>query len=87
MIKGSDGVKEFLLRENEEFQQLASQHRVLDQRLSTLTEKFILSEEEKFEETRLKKQKLSLKDKMADLVRKHQTKEPTRAAGAGPAPA
>ena len=75
MATKSEEVKESLLRENEEFQRLAKKHQELENRLSLLSEKLLLSEEEKFEEVKLKKQKLFLKDKMADLIRRHQTQD------------
>jgi uncharacterized protein YdcH (DUF465 family) len=72
MNNDSDAIKELLLRENEEFQRLAKKHHDLEGRLLALSSRSFLSEEEKIEEVTLKKQKLVLKDKMADLIRKHQ---------------
>lgn len=53
-----------LLASHEEFRRLAEEHRNYSQRLDTLIQKRYLSEEEKLEEVRLKKQKLRLKDQM-----------------------
>ena len=72
MSNDSDAIKELLLRENEEFQHLATKHHELESRLLVLSSRSFLSEEEKLEEVTLKKQKLALKDKMADLIRKRQ---------------
>jgi uncharacterized protein YdcH (DUF465 family) len=57
-------VREQLLASNEEFRKLAEEHSKHSQRLESLTSKKYLSEEEKVEETRLKKLKLRLKDEM-----------------------
>ena len=64
-------VRDELLRECEEFQQLSRRHQELDARLSTLTEKLFLTDEEKFEQTTLKKKKLAIKDRMAHMIRSH----------------
>ncbi|MFQ5789946.1 MAG: DUF465 domain-containing protein [Acidobacteriota bacterium] len=83
MVKESEAwVKEFLLRENKEFQRLATKHQELEERLHLLMGKVFLSDEEKYEEVTLKKKKLVLKDKMADLIRRHQTERGARSEGA-----
>jgi uncharacterized protein YdcH (DUF465 family) len=87
MPESSETVREVLLQENEEFQRLAQKHEELEERLTFLSGKIFLSNEEKLEEVTLKKKKLALKDKMAALIRSHEGK---RAAGPGearPAPA
>lgn len=56
--------REQLLASNEEFRKLANEHSNYAQRLESLSSKKYLSEEEKVEETRLKKLKLRLKDEM-----------------------
>ena len=62
-------LKEQLLRDNDEFQKLNQQHHEYDDRLSTLTDKVVLSDDEQREESELKKKKLRLKDRMAAIVR------------------
>ena len=62
-------LKEQLLRDNDEFQKLNQQHHEYDDRLSTLTDKLVLSDDEQREESELKKKKLQLKDRMAAMVR------------------
>ena len=62
-------LKEQLLRDNDEFQKLNQQHHEYDDRLSTLTDKVVLSDDEQREESELKKKKLQLKDRMAAMVR------------------
>ena len=59
------------MKESEEFQQLTQRHRELDARLSALTEKLFLSDEEKVEEVTIKKKKLAIKDRMAFMIRSH----------------
>ncbi len=64
-------LKELLLKTDEEFRQLATQHHELDDRLHELASKPYLSEPEQVEEVTLKKRKLHLKDRMEDIVRRH----------------
>ena len=67
----TSGLKELLLKTDEEFHSLAEQHHQLDDRLHQLTEKHYLSEPEQVEEVTLKKRKLQLKDRMEDILRRH----------------
>jgi uncharacterized protein YdcH (DUF465 family) len=60
-----------LLESNDEYRQLAAKHHELDDRLHELTEKHYLSDDEQFEEVRLKKKKLLLKDRMEEIARTH----------------
>ncbi|MGH9322172.1 MAG: DUF465 domain-containing protein [Vicinamibacteria bacterium] len=71
MERSATAIKELLLQESEEFQQLSRRHQELDERLIALTSKFFLSEEEKVEEVTLKKKKLAIKDRMAHMIRAH----------------
>ena len=64
-------LKELLLKTDEEFRQLATQHHQLDDRLHELSSKPYLSEPEQVEEVTLKKRKLHLKDRMEDILRRH----------------
>jgi hypothetical protein len=64
-------LKELLLKTDEEFRQLATQHHQLDDRLHELSSKSYLSEPEQVEEITLKKRKLQLKDRMEDILRRH----------------
>ena len=67
----SQGLKEELLRTDEEFHQLVAKHHELEDRLHELTAKQYLSEPEQVEEVNLKKRKLQLKDRMEDILRRH----------------
>jgi uncharacterized protein YdcH (DUF465 family) len=57
------------LVDNDEYRRLEEQHHEYENRLQTLTEKVVLSDEEQLEETTLKKKKLQVKDRMEALVR------------------
>ncbi len=87
MSRHSEAVKEYLSSENEEFRRLARKHRELDERIAVLSGRFLLTDEEKFEESTLKKKKLALKDKMADFVRRYEMEQEAGSCGARPAPA
>ena len=67
----SQDLKELLTQTDEEFHQLAAKHSELDHRLHELTTKSYLSGPEQVEEMTLKKQKLQLKDRMEDIMRRH----------------
>src|SRR5260370_23329758 len=66
-----DSVREQLFASHEEFRRLAQEHSQYSQRLSSLTEKRYLTEEEKIEEVRLKKLKLYAKDQMQRIDQGH----------------
>ncbi len=66
-----DPVREQLLASHDEFRRLAHEHTQYSQRLSSLTDKRYLSEDEKLEEVRLKKIKLRLKDQMQMIEQEH----------------
>lgn len=72
MNADSQEVRKLLLQTDEEFRQLADRHHELDDRLHELATKHYLSQPEQLEETTLKKRKLQLKDRMEDIVRRHQ---------------
>jgi uncharacterized protein YdcH (DUF465 family) len=67
----SQNAKELLLQTDEEFNDLAAKHHQLEDRLHELTSKHYLSQPEQVEEVNLKKQKLQLKDRMEDILRRH----------------
>jgi len=87
MPESSETVREVLLQQNEEFQRLVQKHEELEERLTFLSGKIFLSEEEKLEEVTLKKKKLALKDKMAVLIRDYEGKRPSGPSEARPSPA
>ena len=69
--QGQD-LKELLLQTDEEFHELAAKHHELEDRLNELTSKHYLSQPEQVEEVTLKKRKLQLKDRMENILRRHQ---------------
>ena len=69
-------LKELLLQTDEEFNRLAARHHELDDRLHELSSKHYLSEPEHLEQVNLKKQKLQLKDRMEDILRRHRQAQP-----------
>ena len=83
-IENVQELKELLLKTDEEFRQLATQHHELDDRLHELSAKSYLSQPEQVEEVTLKKRKLQLKDKMEDILRRHRG-EPSGSFAASPA--
>ena len=66
-------LKHLLLETNDEYRQLAAKHHELHDRLQELTSKHYLSDDEQFEEIRLKKKKLLLKDRMEEIARSHRS--------------
>ena len=62
-------ITERLVRENEEYRRLFDKHRSFEQRLEKLNNRHYLSAEEKLEAITLKKHKLALKDRMAEIAR------------------
>ena len=62
-------VRNLLLKDNEEYRQLAERHHQLDDRLHELTERHYLSASEQVEESQIKKWKLALKDQMEEIAR------------------
>ena len=74
-MNGQSQYAKELLQTDEEFHSLSDQHRQLDDRIHELTSKPYLSEPEQLEEVTLKKQKLQLKDRMEDILRRHKREE------------
>ncbi len=64
-----DQARALLMESNEEFRKLAAEHSNYDRRIEELTSRQFPSEEERAEEARLKRIKLSLKDQMYQMVR------------------
>lgn len=74
MNEQSQDLKALLLQTNEEFHSLAAQHHELEGRLHELLSKPHPSEPDLIEETRLKKRKLLLKDRMEAIARGYQAR-------------
>jgi uncharacterized protein YdcH (DUF465 family) len=67
-----DALKSRLIESNEEYRQLAEQHSEYAQRLDELAAKPFPTPDEQFEESRLKKLKLHLKDQMQRMLLTYQ---------------
>ena len=65
-------VKNVLKQENEEFARIYQKHRQLDEEVTALEERRYLTPDEELREKQLKKDKLRLKDKMAEMIRVYQ---------------
>lgn len=65
--------KEVLKQENEDFARLYRKHRKLDEDLKELEIRRYLTPEEEMQEKKMKKDKLRLKDEMAEIIRVYQT--------------
>jgi uncharacterized protein YdcH (DUF465 family) len=63
-----DDVKAALLRSDEAFRQLVSEHKVLDEQIRQLSRLAYLTDQQRYEETSLKKRKLALKDRIEARV-------------------
>ncbi|NIP38379.1 MAG: DUF465 domain-containing protein [Candidatus Dadabacteria bacterium] len=66
-----DNLVQKLLEEDEEFKNLFSEHRQLDEKVAILEIKENLSTAEELEIKQLKKLKLALKDKMQQKIKQH----------------
>jgi hypothetical protein len=67
----SQDLKLLLLETNDEFRELASTHQALDSRIRELEIKPYLTADEQLEESRLKKRKLQMKDRMEVILREY----------------
>lgn len=65
-------LRDLLHEKDDEFRRLDEEHRRHEARLADLQSRSYLSDEEKREEVELKKRKLFLKDRMAEIARQHQ---------------
>ena len=63
--------RDHLLATHEQFRKLVQEHTQYEQRLSSLTHKRYLTDDEKLEEVRLKKLKLRLKDQMQSIEQQY----------------
>jgi len=69
-------MREILLKENKEFRGAFDQHQKLEKKLAKFQAKSYLSDDEKWEERQLKKEKLLLKDKMYYLMAEYKKSLP-----------
>lgn len=64
-----DDVKATLLRTDEGFKQLVSEHLALDEKIRHLANQTYLTQQQQYEEAQLKKRKLALKDRIEAIMR------------------
>ncbi len=69
MVHNHEDLKRTLAQKNEEFRRLMADHADCESRLRELQGKATLEESERVETTRIKKQKLLIKDRMEALLR------------------
>ena len=62
-------IRERLVEEDPQFRRLVNKHQEYEKRLEELRSSKFLTEEEKVEEVKIKKLKLSLKDQMEEIIR------------------
>jgi uncharacterized protein YdcH (DUF465 family) len=77
----AEDLKHLLIETNPEFRELASKHHTLDDRLHELEAKHYLSDAEQFEEVKIKKRKLHLKDQMENILRNYRNGTSNNATG------
>jgi uncharacterized protein YdcH (DUF465 family) len=77
-LSQDEDVKNVLLRNDETFRQLVSQHHELDERIRQLSSSPHLSDQQQLDEIALKKQKLALKDRIAARLHGHTVDTPGR---------
>ncbi len=68
-LSNNDDVKDSLLRSDQTFRQLVSEHKALDDRIQQLSALIYPTDQQRFEQAALKKQKLALKDRIEAIVR------------------
>lgn len=75
-----DAIVEQLRRTNTEFRELEESHHRLDRELNELQKRHVLTPNEEIEKKRIQKEKLAMKDKLAEFIRLHRDRrlEPAR---------
>ena len=68
----SDVLRDELLATDAEYRKLHDEHQACERRLAELAQKSLLSQQDEFEEKRIKRHKLTLKDQMAAMLREHE---------------
>ena len=71
-LRTTTDVKDVLLRTDETFRQLVSEHHRLDERIHQLSSLGHLTDQQQYERSHLKKQKLALKDRIEAILRSQQ---------------
>ena len=71
MVEGPQDLKQHLMATNDEFRRLATEHQSYKEKLAQLASKPYLTDQEQFEEVRMKKLKLRLKDQMEQMMQQY----------------
>ncbi len=61
-------IQDILIKENQDFRQLVDKHENYEKRLTELAELNFPNDDEVLEETKLKKEKLAVKDKIYEIM-------------------
>ena len=64
-------ISDILKKENEEFRKLEEEHKSLKQNLSEINKKKFHSTDQEINKKNMQKQKLKIKDLMAEIIRKY----------------
>ena len=72
-MQNLDPLREELLKTDESFRSLFEEHQEYKQKLAAIRGKMLLSEEDETEIKRIKLHKLTLKDRMEQIVREHRS--------------
>ncbi len=67
----TDALREELLRTDKEFRRLHDEHQAAEKRLEELYQLSLPSQDDEFEEKKIKLHKLALKDRMEQRLREH----------------
>lgn len=71
MVQGPQDLKAHLMATSDEFRRLATEHQTYKEKLQELAGKPYLTDLEQFEEIRMKKVKLRLKDEMEQMIQQY----------------
>jgi len=69
----SEELRSHLMQSDEEFRKLSKEHQELEELLSRLSSQHYPTEQEQEEEREVKRRKLALKDRMAEIVSRAQS--------------
>lgn len=75
MVESPQDFRQYLVATNDEFRRLATEHQNYKERLQELAGKPYLTEQEQLEETRMKKMKLRLKDRMELIIQQYRKEQ------------
>jgi uncharacterized protein YdcH (DUF465 family) len=70
-VSNRHDLKEELLKTDDEYRRLYEEHQEYERRLELLNQRSLLSQEDEIEAKRIKLHKLTLKDRMQEILRSH----------------